>query len=311
MRLFRRIAATVCLSLLCVFAFCACKPKNSPPDGLIFTDAADRTVTVAYKPQRVVALMGSFAELWTLAGGVLSGVTDDVFDENRLDVGDTPVVGTVKTPDWERVLSLDPDLVILSADIAGHVSGDNLLTAANVPHVYLKVEKFDDYLHTLKLLTELTDRPDLYETYGTAVQKTVEQTIARVADRPPARVLFLRAYSTGIRAKADDHIVSYILRDFGCVNIAEGHDTLLKDATAELSQEIVLKADPDVILATSMGDEAAAKRTFDALLATDVYKTLSAVQAGRAYMLPKQLFHYKPNARWGEAYAFLEEILYP
>ena len=38
---------------------------------------------------------------------------------------------------------------------------------------------------------------------------------------------------------------------------------------------------------------------------------LSAVQEGRVYVLPRELFHYKPNARWAEAYEYLLAILYP
>ena len=38
---------------------------------------------------------------------------------------------------------------------------------------------------------------------------------------------------------------------------------------------------------------------------------LSAVQADRYILLPRDLFHYKPNARWGESYAYLANILYP
>ena len=38
---------------------------------------------------------------------------------------------------------------------------------------------------------------------------------------------------------------------------------------------------------------------------------LQAVQNGRYLLLPKELFHYKPNARWGESYAYLAKILYP
>lgn len=309
-RLCRFVQATaLCLSLFFVTSCAACKPPVRA-DGITFTDAAGRTVKVPTQPQRVVALSGSFAEVWTLAGGMLCGVTDDVYEENRLDVEDVPIVGTIKHPDWERVLACAPDLVLLSADIAGHVAGDELLTAAGVPHMYCKVEKFDDYVKLLQICTQLTGRDDLYQTNGVAVAADVAAVVERVAARPPVRVLFLRAYATGVKAKADDHIVTFILRDFSCVNIAEGHAPLLGDATAELSQEIVLQADPDVILATSMGDEGAAKRTFDALLETPIYKSLAAVRTGRTHMLPKQLFHYKPNARWGEAYAYLEEILY-
>jgi iron complex transport system substrate-binding protein len=34
------------------------------------------------------------------------------------------------------------------------------------------------------------------------------------------------------------------------------------------------------------------------------------VQNGRYTVLPKDLFHYKPNERWGESYAYLYEIIF-
>ena len=36
-----------------------------------------------------------------------------------------------------------------------------------------------------------------------------------------------------------------------------------------------------------------------------------AIQAGRCYVMDNQLFNLKPNARWGEAYEILADILYP
>ena len=32
---------------------------------------------------------------------------------------------------------------------------------------------------------------------------------------------------------------------------------------------------------------------------------------GRYVILPGELFHYKPNKRWGESYEYLADILYP
>ena len=48
----------------------------------------------------------------------------------------------------------------------------------------------------------------------------------------------------------------------------------------------------------------------ESLLADPVWSTLSAVRGGRVYQLPKDLFQYKPNARWDEAYAYLSSLLY-
>ena len=41
------------------------------------------------------------------------------------------------------------------------------------------------------------------------------------------------------------------------------------------------------------------------------WQSLSAVQNGRYVILPGELFHYKPNKRWGESYEYLADILYP
>jgi iron complex transport system substrate-binding protein len=35
------------------------------------------------------------------------------------------------------------------------------------------------------------------------------------------------------------------------------------------------------------------------------------VKSGNFAILPKDLFHYKPNAKWGESYAYLAKLLYP
>ena len=59
-----------------------------------------------------------------------------------------------------------------------------------------------------------------------------------------------------------------------------------------------------------MGDEKSGVAYMESLLADPVWSTLSAVRGGRVYQLPKDLFQYKPNARWDEAYAYLSSLLY-
>ena len=59
-----------------------------------------------------------------------------------------------------------------------------------------------------------------------------------------------------------------------------------------------------------MGDQEAGQAYMESLISDPVWKTLTAVKEGRVYQLPKELFQYKPNARWGEAYGYLMELLY-
>ena len=98
-----------------------------------------------------------------------------------------------------------------------------------------------------------------------------------------------------------------ILADIGADNVAAGNPAL-----EELSLEAIIAADPQFLFVVTMGsDEEKALAAFDALLASNpAWGTLAAVQEGRVYVLPRELFHYKPNARWAESYAYLYELLF-
>ena len=48
----------------------------------------------------------------------------------------------------------------------------------------------------------------------------------------------------------------------------------------------------------------------ETLTSHPAWASLRAVSEQRYFILDKQLFHYKPNARWGESYEILAEILY-
>ena len=49
----------------------------------------------------------------------------------------------------------------------------------------------------------------------------------------------------------------------------------------------------------------------ETLLSDPAWAGLNAVQEGRFYTLEHSLYNLKPNARWGEAYEKLADILYP
>jgi len=292
----------------------ASTPENSAraipgePTALALTDSLGRDVSLS-PPERVVSLYGSFAESWLLAGGTLCGTTEDAVSERKLDLPeDCAIVGTVKEPNLEMILSLNPDLVILSSDIAGHRDLDEALEGAGVPHVYYVVDTFDAYLAMLGDFCTLTGRDDLYRQNGLDIKGQIDALLARVPAGEGPTVLLLRAYSTGVKAKGADNLAGAILSDLHCQNVADLAPSLLE----ELSIEAIIDYDPDFIFVTTMGtdDEKAMAALRSHLTDNPAWAGLSAVKDGRFITLPKDLFHYKPNARWGESYAALFEILY-
>jgi iron complex transport system substrate-binding protein len=100
-------------------------------------------------------------------------------------------------------------------------------------------------------------------------------------------------------------VAGAILRDMGFVNLADANSLLCEG----ISMEAVLIEDPDYIFVVLQGDGDAAEKSLAALTENPAWATLTAVREGRIYMLDRELFHYHPNARWAEAYAFVLDIL--
>ena len=300
------------LAALLLAACAAPASSAAATDSAVEFVDAQGTQVALQSWDRVVSLYGSFAELWLLSGGTLVGATTDAVEERGLDLGgDVALVGNVKTPSLEEVLALEPDFVILSADIEGHVALDESLTDVGVPHAYFRVDNFEDYCTLLRQFCRMTGRDDLFEEYGAAQQQRVERIKAAAAQMQDAAptVLLIRAYSTGAKAKGTDIFAGAMLAELGADNIVTRYDSLLED----LSMETIIAADPDLILMVPMGanEDAAAAYMAEHFEANPAWAGLTAVQNGCYAMLPKELFHYKPNARWADSYAYLAKILYP
>lgn len=278
-------------------------------EAVTFTDDLGREITVS-NPERVAALIGSFTDIWMLAGGEVVAAANDSWESLELDLGEDVVnLGSILEPDIEQLLAAEPDLVLGSVNTDADLAMEDILNEAGIPVAYFAVSNFDEYLHMLDICTQITGRRELYEENGLKVQKQIEQTKER-ADGSAPTVLFLRASATSVKAKGSkDNVCGEMLKDLGCINIADSNDGLLED----LSMEAIIVADPDYIFVTTQGTnyEAAMQNVEEMLLSNPAWASLSAVQNGNYYLLEKRLYNLKPNARWGEAYEKLADILYP
>ena len=257
--------------------------------------------------ERVVSLYGSYAEAWLEAGGTLAGVTTDAISERCLDT-DAQIIGTNKAPNLELILSLQPDWVILSADIAAQQGVMEVLEGAGIACDAFCVDTYADYAAMMDVFTQRTGRRDVYEEKVLPMIREIEAIITEAKTKEAPEILLLRAYSTGFKAKGADNLAGVMLRDLGCVNLVDKHPSLLE----ELSLESILMEDPDWIFITVMGgdEETALANLNQTLGANPAFASLTAVREGRMQVLPRELFHYKPNARWSESYAYLCELLW-
>lgn len=310
----KRFAALFTAAVLLIFSGCASK-ENSGGAGngsIVFTDDLGRTVSVD-NPQRVAVFLGSFADMWYLAGGEVIAAPEDAWDDFDLPLSDKAVnLGKINELSLEMLFSAEPDFVIASPNIKVDLEWLDTLENTEITVAYFDVSNFEDYLRMLKICTDITGREDLYQKNGldikSRIDDVVEQSRIRVSEKGAPTVLSLRASSSSIRAKnSKGNILGEMLASLGCLNIADSEQSLLEN----LSIEYIIKSDPDYIFFVQIGENAdKSKEKIDSFIAENpAWGELTAVKEGRVFYMDKKLYNLKPNSRWGEAYEELEKIL--
>ena len=307
----------VCVFILLIaLLLCGCNSRaemQPTPEadsfGATFVDDLGRTVTVR-DPQRVACLLGSFAQVWQLAGGQVIATADDAWDDLHLDLPEDCVnLGNTKELSLELLLSAQPDFVLASSNTRQNVEWKETLEAAGITVAYFDVADFRDYRNLLELATSITGREDLYELHGLAVDSQIQLVLERSRGRGTApKVLCMRASASMVTVKnSQDNVLGEMLHSLGCKNIADSDSSLLEN----LSIEKILEEDPDFIFIVQRGDDEAGMKAFveNMMQENPAWQQLTAVREGKLFFMDKNLYNLKPNHRWAEAYEKLEEIL--
>ena len=285
--------------------------EGGPEEGAVstFTDDLGREVSVG-APERVAALLGSYADMWVLAGGSVCAAPDDAFEDFDLPLAeDTVNLGGTKSLSLELLLASEPDFVLASTNTPQHLEWQESLEGAGITVAYFDVACFSDYLRVLKICTDITGEKERYERYGTDIQIKIDEILNKYASEDPGTALYMRASATSIRAKGNQgNVLGEMLEGFGCVNIADIEESLLEN----LSMESIVLQNPDRILLVQSGDDIEGnQKNIEAMFRENpLWSETDAVKNGQVYILDKYLYNLKPNARWAEAYEKLAEILY-
>lgn len=282
--------------------------------AVTFTDDLGREVTVE-NPQRVVALLGSYAHIWHLAGGSVVASADDAWEDFDIPLAaDAINLGGTKDLSLEKVFEANPDFIIASSNTSQHVEWLDTLEGAKLNVAYFEVSDFQDYLRLLKICTDITGKTELYHENGSAILEEINEIIDASKKRiqqnngDAPKVLSLRASATWIRAKnSTGNVLGEMLKDLGCINIADSDDSLLEN----LNLEHIMQEDPDYIFICQQGNNLEGiKAHIDKFISENPgWSNLTAVKEARVYIMDRALYTLKPNNRWSDAYEKLEEIL--
>lgn len=299
------------LMLFSLFILVSCNQNNNltGEDVINFTDSLGREVKIHQKPKRVASLLGSLGDIWCLSGGTLCACSEDGWEDYHLDLQDAVNIGGAHSPNLELLISSNPDFVLASSSTASNVEMKESLELMGITVAFFDIDNFIDYLDMLNICTNINDRKDLFEINGLSLKEEIDQIKENyVNENNPVhkkKILLLRATSTTLKAKGSTGtILGEMLKDMGCINIADNNDNILEN----LSIESIISENPYHIFVVTMGNnnKLAEESILKMISESQAWSSLDAIINNRFHIMDKKLFNLKPNKKWTESY----EILY-
>ena len=212
-------------------------------------DDARQTVTLQKPAQRIVSLAPSTTELLFAAGAGAKIVGVVEYSDYPPAAASLPRVGSSALLDLERILALKPDLIVIwgESNLTAQVAK---LRALGLPVFMSEPRDFETIAATLERFGQLAGSSAAAQPAALDFRSRLKQLTATYAGRAPVR-LFYQVWKEPLMTLNDTHLVSDVIRLCGGENIFGKLPALVP----RVSVEAVLKADPEVIVAGSSGED--------------------------------------------------------
>jgi iron complex transport system substrate-binding protein len=234
------------------------------------TDDTGRSVALAAPAQRVISLGPHLTELAYAAGGDKAMVGAIRFSDFPDAAKSLPIVGDAHVIDFERIVQLKPDLVLVWG------SGLNERHKARLRSLGLtvyesEIRRAQGIPDTLRRLGTLLGQSDTAEQAARRFETQWQALAERYANKPTVRV-FWQLWHEPLMTVNREHLISEALRACGGANVFADLPLL----TPSVSWEAAVAADPQLIAGSGRREDAA--RDF---AAWKRFAAVSAVKHGR------------------------------
>ena len=289
-------------------------PISASAGKVVIIDDAKRRVEIPESPKRIVVLNRSNLELLYAVGGKAvgrpesTGMPKELFEK----VKNLPSVGETPNPNIEKIVSLNPDIVI-GVNVSFHHAIIPPLEKANIPVILLSINNYKDILDKLEIYGSITGNRKRAMSIISEIHKKTGEIQKAVQGYGKKKVAIIWGSTQSFNMALPASFVGNLVEMLGGINIAAGSKPITSmPQYAPLSMEYVLSKDPDVVLLITHGyDDKVSDKFKKEIERHPAWKGLKAVREGRVYQLPYSLFGVNPAVRVADAIDHLAELLYP
>ena len=274
---------------------------SGPSNAAVYNDDIGRSVQIPSYPRRIVSLAPSITETLFALGldREIVGVTDFCnYPEAALS---KPKVGSFISLSAEKIVSLNPDLILATADGNRKESVEQLVRLG-LPVYTVSPSNLNQTLRMISTIGRMTGR----EKESHALVRKLQQRIRHVTtatEHLPRPKVFFQVGIDSLITVGRDTFLNELITLAGGVNIS-GEETV---RYPRYSIERILTAAPDVVIVTSMKGEGSfeqVKKNWSR------WSSLPAVRTGRIYLMETDLV-FRPSPRIVDGLEELTRLIHP
>jgi len=245
----------------------ACTPTGQTDVEYIFDDLG-RLVAINGTPQRIVSLAPSNTEiLFALGlGDKVVGVTD--WCDYPPEALEKEKVGSYDTPDIEKIVALNPDLVLVAYGTTMDVI--NSMVGLGLTVFGIKTTDLDDLLNDIKTVGEITDTEVEAQSVTSEMESRIQAVTNQTEELEERPRVFYIVWHDPLWTAGSETFIHELIEKGGGVNICQNIT-----GYATITLEEVVARNPEVIITSEWSFDWAMNET--SLNSTD------ARQNGRIY----------------------------
>jgi len=295
------MATMLILFLVILLSGCVSQKVAEKGSAMTITDSLGRNVTLPEKIDRIISLApGNTEILFALGlGDKVVGVTD--YCDYPEEAKNKTKVGGFKTVNTEKVVSLSPDLVLITGGIQESIVKE--LERLNLTIIVLDPKNVSGVISSIKLVGDATGKTKEAKNITESMEKRMKNVTERVGNASRPRVFHV-TWHDPLMSASNGTLINELIELAGGVNIAGN----AKTKYPVYSLEVLVEQNPEIITVSSeMGGGGA---TVDGVKEMLKDENLTAVKNNRIYDIDSNLVD-RPGPRIVDGLEDVAKIIHP
>jgi iron complex transport system substrate-binding protein len=229
--------------LTIALALTACTSGEQTAVEYVFDDLG-RLVAINGTPQRIVSLAPSNTEiLFALGlGEKVVGVTD--WCDYPLEALEKEKVGSYDTPDIEKIVALNPDLVLVAYGTTMDVI--NNLVGLGLTVFGIKTTDLDDLLNDIRTVGEITDKEVEAQSVTSEMESRIQAVTNQTEELEEGPRVFYIVWHDPLWTAGSETFIHELIEKGGGVNICQnitGYSTISIEEVVARNPEVIITSE--------------------------------------------------------------------